>query len=195
VSAMVTATVFCPICCVPIDAESTSELCRGCGTELEIAVSPVPRSKGDAIAGAIAGEGDARCRYLPELKAETVCDSCGALLSEKAGAHWGTKVYCLPCVHRLRDSDEIEEGGGLLGKLLIYDNLALLLVTLLAPLSLLTAPVALYLLIRYRKAPRGIVPRSAGRWWLALVVAVISLSLWLGFLVIGVSVMVESLTR
>ncbi len=155
----------------------------------------MPRSKEEAIAGAIAAEGDARCRFLPELKAETVCDSCGALLSERAAAHWGEKVFCLPCVHRLRDSGAVVEDGGLLGRLKIYDNLALLLVTLLAPLSLLTAPVALYLLIRYRKAPRGLVPRNTGRWWLAMALSLISLSVWLGFLVIGLSVMIDSLTR
>lgn len=153
------------------------------------------RSKGEVIAASIAAEADARCRYLPELKAETVCDSCGALLSQKAAAHWGEKVYCLPCVHRLRDSGAVDEGGGLLGRLTIYDNLALLLVTLLTPLSLLTAPVALYLLIRYRKAPRGLLPRSSGRWWLALGLSLISLLLWLGFLGIGLSVMIDSLTR
>ena len=189
------AAALCPICCAPIDAGPASTKCRECGTDLEIKVSPLARSKGEAIAGAIAADGDARCRFLPDLRAETVCDSCGALLSEKAAARWGAKVFCLPCVHRLRDSEDVDEDGGLLGRLKIYDNLGLLLVTLLAPLSLLTAPVALYLLIRYRKAPRGLVPRSAGRWWLALVVSLISLSVWLGFLVIGLSVMVDSLTR
>lgn len=155
----------------------------------------MPRAKREAIPGAIAAEGDARCRFLPELKAETVCDSCGALLAEKAAAHWGKQVLCLPCVHRLRAAVTVDDAGGLLGRLKIYDNLALLMVTLLAPLSLLTAPVALYLLIRYRRAPRGLVPRSAGRWWLALVLSLISLTLWLGFFGIGLSVMIDSLTR
>jgi len=155
----------------------------------------MPRTKREAIADAIAADGDARCRFLPALKAQTVCDSCGALLSEKAAAHWGEKVFCLPCVQRLRDAGPVGEGGGLLGRLKIYDNLALLLVTLLAPLSLLTAPVALYLLIRYRRAPRGLVPRSPGRWWMAMVLSLVSLTLWLGLLGVGLSVMIDSLTR
>ena len=194
-SADVTATAFCPICAAPIDAGAALAECRGCRVKLELSVAPMARSRSEAIAGSIAAEDDARCRFLPELKAETVCDSCGALLSEKAAAHWGAKVFCLPCVHRVRARDAVDKGQGLLGRLKIYDNLALLLVTLLAPLSLLTAPVALYLLIRYRRAPRGLVPRTAGRWWLALVLSLISLSVWLGFLGIGLSVMIDSLTR
>ena len=140
-----------------------------------------------------AGEADARCRYLSELKAETVCEGCGALLSQPAAISWAEKFWCLPCVHRLR-RDEKGDGSGFVAERKIYDNLALMMVTLLLPLSLLTAPVALYFLVRYRKAPRGLVPRSSLRWWLALIFSMLSLAVWLGLLALSISIMVRSLT-
>ena len=143
--------------------------------------------------GVIAGEADARCRYLSDLKAETVCEACGALLSQPAAISWAEKYWCLPCVHRLR-RDEKGDGSGFVAERKIYDNLALMMVTLLSPVSLLTAPVALYFLVRYRKAPRGLVPRSSLRWWLALIFSLLSLGVWLGLLALAISIMVRSLT-
>lgn len=189
-----TTVLVCPRCgeqgLKPGDAT-----CPGCSSEIHAWQAPGRNHRGRKPAQlptpALAGEDDARCRFLPDLKAEVVCDSCGALMSEQAAARWGAKVFCLPCVHRLRESGG---GGELVAGAKIYDNLALLLVTLLAPLSLLTAPVAIYLLIRYRRAPRGMVPRSAFRWWLALGLSLLSLLVWLGLLGLGVSMMVGALT-
>jgi uncharacterized RDD family membrane protein YckC len=157
------------------------------------ATGPEPKFESAAREGMIAAEADARCRFLVELKAETVCEACGALLSQPAAICWAGKSWCLPCVHRLR-RDEKGDGSGFVAERKIYDNLALMMVSLLLPLSLLTAPVALYFLVRYRKAPRGLVPRSSLRWWLALVLSAVSLTVWLGLLALAISIMVRSLT-
>lgn len=186
----------CPCSC-PLCAEALSpsaELCGGCGAPVAVFVigASAEKSRQATVAAAIAGEADAHCRFLPELKAEEVCEGCGALLSSQAAVEWAGKSWCLPCVHRLR-RDEIGDGQGWVAERRIYDNLALMLVTLLLPLSLLTAPMALYFLIRYRRAPRGLLPRSSLRWWLALGLALLSLLVWLGLLVMGISIMVRSL--
>jgi hypothetical protein len=45
-------------------------------------------------------------------------------------------------------------------------------------LSLVTAPIAIYLAIRALRAPRSLVPRTMARAWIALSIAVLELGGW-----------------
>lgn len=194
-----TAKVACPRCyrALPDDLlrnRSQGGACPNC--RATVLVHAYPRlwkrfdSGGDPGSGAVSEDGDAVCRFYPELKAETICEECGCLLSAQAAVNWGGRSYCLPCLHSLREEKGENE---FLAKRIIYDNSALGLVLFLAPLSLFTAPMALYYLIRYRDASRGMVPRGKFRWWAALVLSVGFSLGWLFVVVLWIAAIVESL--
>jgi len=194
-----TVKVTCPKCYRPLPEDLLRNspqggACPNC--RAAIAVRAYPRLwkrsdlGNDLGADVVSGEGDAVCRFYPDLKAETVCEACGCLLSAKAAVNWVGRSYCLPCLHSLRE----EKGeDGFLSKRTLYDNSALGLVVFLAPLSLFTTPIALYFLIRYRNASRGIVPRGKFRWWAALLLSVGFSLGWLLLLVLWIAAIVESL--
>jgi hypothetical protein len=181
---------------VPVPAEPdqrAEERCPSCRTVLSIQAFPrlgAADSGKRAVDGKHAAEGEAVCNFYPELQAETICDECGCFLSLKAAVDWNGRNVCLPCLHKLRESKADDD---FLAKRTIYDNVALGLVTWLAPFSLITAPLALYYLFRYRKAPRGIVPRSSFRWWLALVLSIGLLGGWVFLFVIWIAMIVRAM--
>ena len=166
----------CPVCQAPVWIRSYPRLFR----------STVPKE-----GYALADDSKARCSFYPELEAEKVCDECGCFMSEKASVRWGGQDFCLPCLHRLREE---KKTVGFLARAKRFDNRALALVTLLAPFTLFTAPVALVLLWKHRKEPRGFDQRSGWRWWLALF---LSLGWLVGWAILGIvwaSLIVEDLT-
>lgn len=170
--------VSCPACRAPVYAKLYPRLVSG---------GILGRGVGKI---GVSEEGDAVCSFYPELKAETFCEECGCLLSEKASVLWAGNNFCMPCLHLLREK---KGKDGFLSKRKIYDNLALGLVLFLAPLSLFTAPMALYYLIRYRNYSRGIVPRGKARWVFALILSVGVMFLWLILLVLWLSAVTDSI--
>lgn len=165
------------------------EECPVCRREVSVTVFPrMFREWAVAEAGAPAAEGEASCSFFPGERAEKVCDECGCFLSERAAVVWAGRDLCLPCVHRLR---EVEKDSGFIGRTRLQDKRALALVTWLAPLSLFTAPLALYLLLRYRGRPEGFAPRSRLTWWIAFGLAITWLIVWLVLIVVWVSLVLD----
>ncbi|MEM7600976.1 MAG: hypothetical protein AAF357_06125 [Verrucomicrobiota bacterium] len=190
------ALLQCPTCrnvlTVNREVEALEDQCPVCQSEVDIHVFPrLFREPIKRIETRIVDEGESACAFFPELKAEKVCDSCGCLMSEKAVVYWGDDEVCLPCLHRLREEDK---SLPFLPKAALNDNRALALVTLLAPLSLITAPVALVLLFRHRKAKNSIFPRGRWRWWLALVLSVGLIIGWTFILIAWASLILEELS-
>lgn len=192
-------TVACPKCHRDfpdgsLQDQGAASSCPSCKSLVELRVYPRLRKSINSSLKAddlLSGEGDALCRFYPELKADKVCEECGCLLSKKAAVTWANTDYCLPCLHLLRESKGRNE---FLARRVIYDNTALGLILYLFPLSLFTAPLALYYLIRYRKASRGIVPRGGFRWWLAMVLSVVFSLGWLLLITLWIVAIVESMT-
>lgn len=192
------STVACPKCHREFPDESLQDqgglsACPSCKSIVELRVYPRLRksiSSSLKVDDLLSGEGDALCRFYPELKADTVCEECGCLLSKKAAVTWTNVDYCLPCLHLLRESKGRDE---FLARRVIYDNTALGLILYLFPLSLFTAPLALYYLIRYRKASRGIVPRGKFRWLLATILSVVFSLGWLLLITLWIVAIVDSM--
>lgn len=195
------AQVHCPKCHRVLSDEwlqenSRQAPCPACKAFIYIKSYPrlrvAPDSLKDQAASvqALSGEGDAVCRFYPDLKAEAVCDECGCFLSKKAALSWGGRDLCMPCLHTLREGKGKDE---FLAKRVLYDNTALALILFLSPFSLFTAPMALYYLIRYRKSSRGIVPRSKFRWWLAMILSIVFSLGWLVLLVLWMAAIVDSI--
>ncbi len=193
-----TAEITCPKCkhTLNVNKEVTQveQTCPVCSTKLRFFLFPrLFREPSDAAAkqSTPSTSGDATCQFYPELMAELVCDECGCFMSKKASVNWGDRDLCLPCLHSLR---ELQQSADFQAKTNIYDNRALALVTWLAPVTLFTAPLALFILIRHRKAGTGFIPRSKARWWLALILSILWIILWITLLVIWISLIVREFT-
>src|SRR6056297_3084160 len=142
------ALLQCPNCrnvlTVNREVNSLEDQCPVCRSAVDIRVFPrLFREPIRRVGSRVADESESACTFFPELRAEKVCDACGCLMSEKATVTWGEDEVCMLCLHRLREEDKTLK---FLPKANLDDNRALACVTLLAPLSLLTAPVALVLL-------------------------------------------------
>lgn len=166
----------CPICQSAVEIRVFPRLFR----------EPVPTTEARPD-----GETESACAFFPELKAEKVCDACGSLMSSRALAVWGDEEVCLPCLYRLREE---VKSPRYLPRAALHENRALALVTLFAPLSLLTAPLALVLLFRYRKSGGSLLRGNRRRWWLALGLAVAWILVWGAILVAWASLILEELS-
>lgn len=175
-------TLDCPICRAPVHREQISTFdqqtipCSVCQTTLTPLILPrfFHRIKPELYDSSVE-LGEASCTFFPELQATAVCDECGAFLSNKARTYWGERELCLPCVYRLREK-ELDSGS--VASRWFYDRIALALVTLGAPLSLFTTPIALFLLIRYRNTQGGFAPHSRTIWWIALILSLCWVVVW-----------------
>jgi len=171
--------------------ERLDERCPVCGSKVEMLLFPRLRSSPPPPYAPPAVEGGTVCSFFPELKATKVCDECGCLLSEAASVTWGDGDYCLPCLHRLREE---KREGDFIARASLHDNRALALVTLLAPFTLFTAPLALFILLRYRKQRASFAPRGRARWWLALVLSLAWIALWTALLVTLAWLFIDSIS-
>ncbi|MEM6915381.1 MAG: hypothetical protein AAF491_02350 [Verrucomicrobiota bacterium] len=189
------AVVQCPICrnllTVNREVEELKDQCPVCQSEVEIQVFPrLFREPITRIEARIADESEAACAFFPELKAVKVCDGCGVLMSEKATVTWGEEEVCLSCLYRFREEEKLPR---FLPSATLNDNRALALVTLLAPLSLVTAPLALVLLIRHRKETDTIFPRARWCWMLALTLSIVWILFWIAVLTAWTSLILDEL--
>ena len=153
------------------------------------ALSRVDQKGGE---GQRANDGEAVCQFYPELQADTVCDECGCFMSQKAAVTWSGRNLCLPCLHQLR---EAKSSDAFAAKRTLHDNVGLGLVVFLLPLTLITGPIALFYLIRHRKAPGSLVPRSRLRWRLALSLAAATTVGWIFLFIVWISMIVRAITN
>lgn len=191
-----TAILQCPSCRSPLKVgrpvSSLEERCPVC--QAEVHVTTFPRLYGDFAGGeedAPAAENEATCSFFPELRAQLVCDECGTFLSHRASTRWGGQGLCLPCLHRLR---EVEKSPDFIAKSKLHDRRALFLVTWLAPFTLFTAPLAIFLLLRHRGKAEGFVPRGRTVWWIAMILATGWLAAWMVLIVVWISLVRDSFT-
>jgi uncharacterized protein YbaR (Trm112 family) len=190
------ALLQCPTCrnvlSVNREVMALEDKCPVCRSAVDIRVFPrLFREQVRQVDPQIADESESSCTFFPELKAEKVCDECGCLMSSKATVVWSGEEVCLPCLYRLREE---EKSPAYLPKAALNDNRALALVTLLAPLSLITAPLALFLLIRNRKETGSLFPRGRWRWWTAMILSVGWIVTWVAILVAWTSLILEELS-
>jgi len=157
-------------------------ICPVCSAALRFTV--FPRLEGAFVAGGggvLPAEGEATCTFHPELRAETVCEECGCFLSRKAAVDWAGHSYCLPCLHHLR-----ENAGGVdfQARTVLPENRALALTWLLLPVSFVTAPIALFVLVRRRGNSVRLMKRGPWRWWIAFFSALLVTLGWLALFVL-----------
>lgn len=177
----------CPNCKHPIPTESynTGALhpCPNCELPVLTELFPAAFRPADPATAAerILISDQASCFFHPQKKALVTCDGCGRFLCALCDLELDQKHFCPSCLAFGQASVERLENHRIL-----YDNsaLALAILPILAwPLTLITAPATVALVIYGWKKPASVVGRTRFRSILALFLAVLQIIGWFLILV------------
>jgi hypothetical protein len=124
-------------------------------------------------------EDEAGCFYHPNKKAVISCSNCGRFLCALCDVEFNEQHLCTSCLEAGKKKRKIKN---LENHRMLYDSLALGLAIIPMLLfvwpSILTAPIVVFLVVRYWKAPTSIIPRTKMRLIAALVIAVFQIIGW-----------------
>jgi hypothetical protein len=172
----------CPKCKEPLAGlEAADEVgdgvCQGCATPLEFTLFPA-RSRGKQVVRvARSVEGDATCYFHPANHAAAICDGCGRYVCAVCEVPSGDgSRLCPPCVSAARKKT-VQKAD----EIVVYDQMALtgaLLPVLVWPITLLTAPVTLGIVIHGWKKPRSLIRPGRWRFIVAGILAVLQIGGW-----------------
>ena len=181
---MTPSPVRCPKCqAVLVDGVfNQPELrpCSGCGAELQVEVFPAlfrPFTPGRA-GEAVILEGESTCFYHPSKKAVRPCEGCGRFLCALCDCELHGQHFCPACLEVGKRKGKIKS---LENHRTLYDSIALSLAIyplLIFYFTLITAPMTLYVAIRYWNAPRSIVHRTKIRYIFAIIIATLQIVGW-----------------
>ncbi|MEA3366033.1 MAG: B-box zinc finger protein [Candidatus Hydrogenedentes bacterium] len=165
--------------------------CPHCGAYYEIATFPALYREPEVGTPAenVMVEGESTCLYHSTKKATVVCEECGAFLCTLCDIHFEGRHICPKCLTRIQS----ERGQSLLQpETTRYDAAAfhlavwpLLFIFICVPyLMLVTAPIVLYLVVRYWNMSRRPDGTPSTMMIEAAVIAGIELLLGLGLLLL-----------
>lgn len=187
---MEASTFDCRKCAtaLPIESINNNALtpCPTCGTRSRVYVFPAlfkPPEKPHTPDRIIVDK-ESSCFYHPEKKAVTPCDHCGRFLCSLCDIPIGDRHLCPACVEKGADSTTETPVEN---EYTYYDRIALSLAVLpilIWPFTLFTAPLTLYIIVRYWKKPLSVMPRRRWRYVLAALIAVPQVAAW-GFLFVS----------
>lgn len=155
--------------------------CPACGVPLQVEVFPSLFRKISAgqSGEAVMVEGESSCFYHPQKKAVLPCDGCGRFLCALCDCVIEGRHFCPACLETGKTKGKIKS---LDNERTLYDSLALALA--LYPMiicfyfTIVTAPMALFVAIRYWKAPQSILRRTKMRFIAAIIISVLQIAGW-----------------
>jgi hypothetical protein len=154
--------------------------CPACGVPLQVEVFPAlfrrinPGQGGEIIMI----EGESSCFYHPQKKAVLPCQGCGRFLCGLCDCELNGQHFCPACLETGKTKGKIKS---LENQRTLYDGIALSLAIyplLIFYFTLITAPAALVVAIRYWNAPRSIVHRTKIRYVAAIILASMQIAGW-----------------
>ena len=131
----------------------------------------------------VVGEDEASCFYHPTSKAIVPCQSCGRFLCGLCDCEIQGKHLCPSCLENDRKKNKVKT---LESSRVLYDSIALslaILPCLIFYFTLVTAPLALFVAIRYWNAPGTIPKRSKVRFIFAIILALLQILGWVALIV------------
>lgn len=160
--------------------------CPSCGVPLEIeAFAALFRPVAQGVDGEpVMVDGESSCFFHPQKKASVPCHACGRFLCALCDCELNGEHFCPTCLETGKQKGKIKN---LENQRTLYGNIALSLaiypVVLLVGIyfMFLTAPLAIYVALRYWKAPVSIVGGGRARHVLAIIIGVVELVGWVGF--------------
>jgi hypothetical protein len=161
--------------------------CLSCGSPLEVEVFPaILRSTAAAFPEPLLVEGETSCFYHPDKKAAVVCESCGRFLCALCDLELNDRHFCPVCLEsgqKKAKFKDLENSRVLWDRVVM--SVAVLPIVCVWP-SIIGAPMTLYLVWRYRKAPCSITGKSNLSFVVAGALASLQIAGWLvllGYLV------------
>lgn len=181
------ATLRCGECAWPIAAEAWNReegvRCPGCGQKIHSIVFPAIAARREgAQPEALAADTEASCIFHPHSRAVVPCEECGRFLCSLCDIELDGRHLCPHCFNTGVKSNKLETAET---QRTMYDSIALALATLPALMfwpAFVTAPAALFFVVRRWRAPRSVVPRTRIRFYLAAIFALAEIG-FLGFVV------------
>ena len=178
--------ITCTQCRTAINSQALNTYaltaCVSCGTPIRTDVYPalfrkLPSGQGGAP---IQGE-EASCFYHPAKKAAVACSACGRFLCALCDMEFNDRHLCPACLEKGKTKRKIKN---LENHRVCYDTVALavaLISTLFIWPTILSAPIVLFMVVRYWNAPGSIIPRSKIRFILAFAIAGLQIAGWVLF--------------
>jgi len=160
--------------------------CPSCQAPLAVEVFPAILQTPAAATAAepLLVEGQSSCFYHPAKKASIVCEGCGRFLCGLCDLELNGRHVCPVCLEAGRRKSKYQD---LENTRVLWDHLALGMAVI-PPLlcfwpGLVGAPLALYLVLRYRKAPCSLTGKSNLAFILAAVLAVLEMAAGVAFII------------
>jgi hypothetical protein len=175
---------LCPGCKAPLGEGMFNQpdlaSCPACGARVQAEIFPAlfrPPTRGRG-GETILVEGESSCFYHPQKKAVVPCQGCGRFLCALCDCELHGEHFCPACLEVGRQKGRIKR---LENQRTLYDAIALSLAIL--PLivfyfTIVTAPIVLYIAIRYWNAPLSIVHRTKIRFFAAIILATLQIAGW-----------------
>ena len=125
-------------------------------------------------------ESESSCFYHPKKKAVVPCETCGRFLCALCDVDLNGQHMCPACIESGRKKQKLKLIDN---NRMLYDNIALSLAILpvifmLWPFTIVTAPMALFVAVRYWKAPLSIIGRTKIRFIAAMIFASLQVAGW-----------------
>lgn len=182
-------TVACPNCggdLAPGETETAWRTCPFCQKRLQIRFWPVALQNSNA---ATAMPEQATCFFHPDKAYQACCQRCGRFVCALCDLQLGAEHVCPTCFERGRAGSGTDIAKAeWRHRDVLYDSIALSIGwgwILFWPTIVVALPAAIFLHVKYRKAPRQyLIPRSGWRFWFAYVgilwlPALILIPLWI----------------
>jgi hypothetical protein len=152
--------------------------CYVCGAQNRIRVFPALLRTSPQSSAETASEGEAACFDHPSRRAAGVCAQCGRYVCTVCLVEFGAETLCPSCVAA---GSGRARAANLETSRKLWDSTALWLAVLpmwLGPLTLVTAPAALFLSVFRWKAPLSLVRHSRWRFVAAIMISLLLIAAW-----------------
>jgi hypothetical protein len=178
-------TITCSECNKPLGAALFNVPglihCPSCDAQLNINAFPaLLRERPAETSGeALLTDKEASCFFHPHKPAVIPCASCGRFVCALCDVEFDGQHLCPSCIETGKRKRKIKN---LENQRTIYDSIALsvaIIPMLVFYFTFITAPVAIYMSIRYWNAPSSIIPRTKIRFVIAMIVACLQMGGWI----------------
>ncbi len=158
-------------------------MCPSCNSDTLVRVFPAILNAPEVVSpeGIGTGTQDATCFFHPFKAAAVACSQCGRFLCRLCEVEFHGENWCPECI---TSGTRKKKVVSLENRRMLYDSIALMLATLPLALivfwmfSILTAPAALFISIRYWRAPGSLVRRTKLRLLIAMLLAFCETGAW-----------------
>jgi len=177
--------ISCTRCDTPLNSEKINTFvlvpCATCNQPIRADVYPALFRKipsghtGDPLQA----EKEAGCFYHPAKKATITCSACGRFLCALCDVEFNNRHLCPVCLEKGKTKRKIKN---LENHRICYDKIALVIALLSMFLiwpTIITAPIVIFMVIRYWRAPGSIIPRGKIRFILAFGIACLQIVGWI----------------